>query len=237
MVAVIRRAELAGEPVLVQTGVATPSAPASTAAASPAASAPMRPPAASPPRAEAPDPAAIEADLRRRLAAEREQVLQQAVQDGVTEGRELGRAEWADRVAQLDALLGAAHEQFAAGVAGSEDLLVELAFEAVVKIIGHAAPTREGVQGIVREALKGLREREQLVIRLAPADVETIRSLRAEMTRLAGSKGLEIVADERIELGGCLIETAGGGLDARLETQMRRLHDLLLAARASEGGP
>ena len=44
---------------------------------------------------------------------------------------------------------------------------------------------------------------------------------------------LELVADERVELGGCLIETDGGTLDGRLETQLKRLRDTLLdAARA-----
>lgn len=229
MAAVIRRAELDGDPVLVHTGAARVIA----AAPTPSTSASLL----SQPMPAVPGPAILEADLRRRLEREREQVLQQARQDGVAEGREVGRAEWAERVDQLDALLAAAHDHFAAGVADHADLLVDLAFEAVVKIIGRAAPTREGVQGIVTEALKGLREREQLVIRLAPADVETIRSLRAEMTRLAGCKGLEIVADERVELGGCLIETSGGGLDARLETQVQRLRSLLLAARAADGAP
>jgi flagellar assembly protein FliH len=73
-----------------------------------------------------------------------------------------------------------------------------------------------------------------VLVRLAPGDADLLRTMHGEMTRLAGIKGLEIVSDEGIELGGCLLETARGGLDARLETQVQRLRELLLAARRAE---
>jgi flagellar biosynthesis/type III secretory pathway protein FliH len=38
-------------------------------------------------------------------------------------------------------------------------------------------------------------------------------------------------ADKSIELGGCVIETDGGTLDARLETQVEGLRAALVAAR------
>jgi flagellar biosynthesis/type III secretory pathway protein FliH len=40
-----------------------------------------------------------------------------------------------------------------------------------------------------------------------------------------------LLSDDRVLLGGCLIETSGGTLDGRLETQMQQLRDTLLAAR------
>ena len=76
-----------------------------------------------------------------------------------------------------------------------------------------------------------------MLVRLATADADLLRDMHGEMTRLAGIKGLEIVADDSIALGGCLLETARGGLDARLETQVQRLRELLLAARRGEAAP
>lgn len=159
--------------------------------------------------------------------------LEQGLEQGLEEGREQGRAEWAERVAELDSLLASTHSQFQAGIAGHEDAMIELAFEAVGKIVGQALASREGVAAVVRQALQAVRERERLVIRLAPRDVEMVSALHGEFTRLAGAKALEVVADERVEWGGCLIETSGGGLDGRLETQLQRLRDVLLEARAA----
>lgn len=238
MAAVIRRPPIGGEPVLLRVGrqPATPLARAAVPVAPPAAVVADPPgPLPSPPmHSPAPDLAELEREAHRRLAAEREQALLQATEAGRSAGLAAGQAAWAERIERLDRLLASLPEQLADGIAGEEDLLVELAFEAVVRILGQAAPTREGAQGLVREALASLREREQVVVRLAPPDVETLRAARSEMTRVAGCKGLEFVADERVELGGCLIETAGGGLDARLETQLQRLRELMLAARHGE---
>jgi flagellar assembly protein FliH len=200
--------------------------------------------------------APLEAELRERLAAEREQVLAQTTEAahtagyasgyeaghaagheaGLAAGQAAGQADWADRSTRLDALLASIQAQLVEGVTGHEDLMVELAFEAVVRILGQAAPTAQGVRGLVREAIGALRDREQVRVRLAPPDAELLRAMRGELAGLAGSTGLEIVADETIELGGCLLETARGGLDARLETQMQRLRELLLAARSTPAG-
>lgn len=200
--------------------------------------------------------AELEAELRERLAAERAQVLAQVTEAahtagyqagheagqaagheaGLAAGQAAGQAEWADRTARLDALLGSVQAQLADGIAGHEDLMVELAFEAVVRILGQAAPTAQGVRGVVREAIGALRDREQVLVRLSPRDAGLLRAMQGDLAGLAGSTGLEIVADETIELGGCLLETAHGGLDARLETQMQRLRELLLAARSNPAG-
>lgn len=231
MAAVIRRPRLGTEPLLLRTAP-TASSPALGVGPALAAAAPAMD---------------LEAEVQRRLQAERASWQQQLADGarqagreeglaaGLAQGQAAGRAEWDARVAQLDALLAGLHEQLAAGIAGHEDLLVELAFEAVLRILGEAAPTRAGVLAIVRAALQTLPEREGLVVRLAPHDAAAVEALRDELPRLAGTRGLELVADDRIELGGCLVETAGGGLDARLETQVQRLRELLLAARLQEG--
>lgn len=249
---VIRRPHIGSEPMLLQTAHAMPrpaiaAAPAGDAlrahpAAGLPAAVPLPPSLAT--RAIAPvgpDAADVEADARRALEAEREIALRQATEAGMAAGlaagQEAGRAEWTERSARLEALLGSVHGELVAGIAGQEDLLVELAFESVLRILGQTAVTRDGVRGLVREAIGSLREREQVLVRLATADADLLRDMHGEMTRLAGIKGLEIVADDSIALGGCLLETARGGLDARLETQVQRLRELLLAARRGEAAP
>jgi len=42
---------------------------------------------------------------------------------------------------------------------------------------------------------------------------------------------MEFLADPSIEMGGCIIETSAGRLDAKLETQLSRLSQALLAVR------
>ncbi|MFL6665442.1 MAG: FliH/SctL family protein [Rhizobacter sp.] len=261
----MRDLRVSGEPVLLRSGSLPPTAPLRppaavkplARAATPSAPAPMSsgprigmPPAPAAASAEpavaagttaatvpAFDPAAREREFRSALEAERTKVLEDARAAGHTAGVEAGRAEWQERIAELDRAIGAVRNGFETGIAGAEDVIVEIAFEAIAKILGTAAPTREGVLGIVRETLAAVREREGLVLRLAPGDVAVVEAARPQLQKGAKLPTLQIVADDRVELGGCLVETAGGGLDGRLETQLGRLRDAQLAARgAGEGG-
>jgi len=247
MAEVIRDAPLGGDPVLLRAGapavmpaarVLSPAAISRPPARGPlngaAAPAVVPAPVLSVPRAD--DRAERERELREELQAERSRVLEQARQAGHAAGMEAGRAEWSARIEELDRVIAAVHGGIEAGLADAEDVIVELAFECVAKLIGQIAPGRDGVLALVAEALAATREHEGLVLRLARHDVAIVEAARASLQQTAKLRTLEIVADDRIELGGCLIETAGGGLDARLETQLARLRDVLLAARQAAGG-
>ncbi len=189
----------------------------------------------------APDPAA----LFEQIAAERMQVLEQAYQEGYQTGEEAGRND-AQRAydEQIDSLRSVAAEirsAFDLYLDDAEELLVEIAFESVCKILGRALCDREGVSAMVREVIDQAREREQLIVRLAPHDFTllTARDDTAldpgrseEQASSLGAWNVQLMPDKRVAVGGCLIDSPGGTLDGRLETQLQRLREVLVAARA-----
>ena len=59
----------------------------------------------------------------------------------------------------------------------------------------------------------------------------TLRDTGVLENALSNNQQINWVADPTIELGGCILEAEGDGLDARLETQINRLRTTLLAAR------
>jgi flagellar assembly protein FliH len=113
-----------------------------------------------------------------------------------------------------------------------EDSAVEVVFEAVAKIIGHAATDKDMVYNITREAIERVKGRNKIIIRVSTHDYDMIKTAlsHAENSDLHNSN-LTVIADNLVQLGGCLIETEAGSLDARLEIQMQRLKDALLSAR------
>lgn len=176
---------------------------------------------------------------REGINAERQRVLERAKEQGYQAGVEQGRAEYETQLEAMRQLLGSVHAALTDGINGSEDLIVEIAFEAVGKILGDALAQRDGVQAAVREVIRGVREREHLLVRVSPRDHQLLTSVGVLPNNGDGHR-LELIADERVELGGCLIETSGGTLDGRLETQLQRLRDTLVSAgrsAAPEAGP
>jgi flagellar assembly protein FliH len=168
--------------------------------------------------------------LRESIAAERQRVLDRAHQKGYETGLEQARAEYAAQLEALQQLISSTSDALNDGIAGTEDVIVEIAFEAVCRVLGDSFGRRDGVLAAVREVIRGVREREQLLVRVAPQHYELIVRERQQLLRNGDSGRIELVSDERVELGGCLIETSGGTLDGRLETQLQRLRDTLVSA-------
>jgi flagellar assembly protein FliH len=166
-------------------------------------------------------------------AATLEALRRQAVEDGYRDGRDAGekaaRAEFAAERQSLQSLARSLGEALERGIAGAEDAMVEIAFAAVCKVLGAAAASEAGVRAMVREAMREVRQKERIVVRVSPREHAVLQA------ELAAEAAVEVAADERVAAGGCLVETAGGTLDARLEVQLRQLLDTLARARDAQG--
>jgi flagellar assembly protein FliH len=84
----------------------------------------------------------------------------------------------------------------------------------------------------VRHALLRSASAETVRIRVHAADLESVKAHREELLTLVdGIRQLEIVADRRVGPGGCVVETLGGVVDARVETQLDEVESALRACR------
>lgn len=149
-------------------------------------------------------------------------------ESGYQAGCEEGRVELERQAQRLSDLIGQitrAHEE---RLAPAEGEIVEVVYASVVKILGDSLVGVEAVVAAVRQSIKQLVSRDRLVIHLSPEDKRLIDETMVGREEDLFGAGVKIVADERIELGGCLLQTGSGGLDARLEVQMQRLRDCLL---------
>jgi flagellar assembly protein FliH len=221
--AVIRSVQVAEEPVVLSY-VSAEKLAAAPEPLPPAPSMEIQPAAPAPAPADAPVDAPVDFDALRK----------QAFEDGYRDGYEAGAAEAkteraaeaARQAEEFARLLGSAEQALAGQIEGLEDVLVEIAFAAVCKLLGESALTEEGARNLVRAAMRGVRAKEGLVVRVSPAD-------HRQLSARTGEGRVELVADDRVALGGCIIETAGGTLDARLEVQLQQLVDTLTRARSA----
>jgi flagellar assembly protein FliH len=140
----------------------------------------------------------------------------------------------AERLDGLDSLLAALPPAFDKRMLELDDDLLALCFEAVSRIVGDAAASQSGVRAIVSQAMAGARLKSAATIHVNPRDMaflegaETIASLVGAHRRVAWR------ADPAVELGGCLIASSEGSLDARLESQMSELAQIFSSARKEQ---
>jgi flagellar assembly protein FliH len=230
MTNVIRSARLASEPKTVPVPAVYPFASAQQRPVAPISGPPLTS-VASPPSALTFE------DYKQRFVTElaelQEQTLDNARERGQVEGRVAVEAQSAQLLSSLREVIDSARnarEQYVEEIA---DEAVEIVFTAVVRILGQAFEHREAVVAAVQQAIRSSKERRRLVVRVAPRDFALINNYRGALFEGASTSELEVLADEQVKLGGCVLEGASGDLDARLETQLERLRETLLRSRAA----
>lgn len=198
-----------------------------------------------PPPPAAPDPAPLAAaeakaqqlvlDARQEAAriladaqAQATKWRQDAYQGGYLEGQESAQAEWEARLKQAADLLNGSIEARHALFTQSEGEVVRLAIEIARKVVHKELELDpQLVAGMAKEALKHLGSRTHIRIHLNPNDIPVLEARMKELTPLA--REIELVADDGITPGGCLVEGSSGRVDARIETQIATIEAGLLS--------
>jgi flagellar biosynthesis/type III secretory pathway protein FliH len=114
----------------------------------------------------------------------------------------------------------------------AEEAVVRLSCEVARRIIGKMAEIDERpLLEIVRNALAHLTDKHRVLIRVNPADAETMRKHSEEWAERAGAGAtVEIAEDRRIKRGGCLIEGESGSVEAQLDRQVEMIEKALVEA-------
>lgn len=112
-----------------------------------------------------------------------------------------------------------------------ETEVVELAVEIAKKVTTREVTTDpEVVLAVTRTALTKLHSRTLATIHLHPGDLAFVQENR---DRLNFHGSLELIEDNSITPGGCLIHTDSGDIDARIESQFDEIAHGLLGQRSN----
>ncbi|MRW94173.1 hypothetical protein GJ699_29790 [Duganella sp. FT80W] len=175
--------------------------------------------------------------LEQQLAARQQQLddgsaaaYTEAERRGEQQGRQRGEQEARDAVAaqvgRLNALVQTLQQARRKLLDENEDMLVEIAFTAICRMLGSQAVRREAMLSMISSLLEGAHAQDKLTVRLHAQDA----ALLAQDSDGLDAR-LSLQADTGIELGGCLLDSVHGTLDARLEIQLQHLRETLLLAR------
>jgi flagellar biosynthesis/type III secretory pathway protein FliH len=129
-------------------------------------------------------------------------------------------------LAEVTGLLVAARVAAEEERASAKDAALVLARKMAEKIVGRAVELDPSILGeIVGQALAASRARVgAVVLRVHPDDLVAIEQTRAQWLRsIASTASVRVVADASVGRDGCVVETAVGRLDARLQTQLDAL--------------
>jgi len=155
---------------------------------------------------------------------------------------ELGRLEGEKSLAeQLVKQRAEMHELFQGALASlrqavpqvvrdTESMVVSLALEIAMKLVGELPVTVPMVEAAVRDALAEVEGAAQLTVKLHPADLELLQSGNSSLIAPPeGASDITFVASPEVTRGGCLVQTRFGIVDARRETKLDLIKRSLLS--------
>jgi flagellar assembly protein FliH len=176
------------------------------------------------------DPAQISGEVRRQV----EEQLKEAYQEGLKRGVEAGREAFTESVGQsADALARTAEamqQAREAFLAALEPQVVRLACAIAERVIRREIHTDPSlVVRMAKACLLELVDRENVTVRLNPGDYEALQKEDVSLLEeFDGVKQLQVVADETVEPGGCLVDTDAVQVDGQLSAQFERVLENLM---------
>ena len=167
------------------------------------------------------------------LAALRSGAIEAGRIAGERQGREMAERALADRQRAVDAFMRQVEEQFARERAQLEDACVDIVAEAITRLAGSVLTTPEALLAVVHQVAQQLPPSGELRVRVHPQDAPALEPGRGHLAAILPARLVQIVPDETIGLGGCIVECASGQVDARWERQLGRMCESLRIARSS----
>ncbi|WP_127495832.1 FliH/SctL family protein [Paenibacillus glycanilyticus] len=161
----------------------------------------------------------------RHFEASRQAGFEQGYAEGQAHAEQTMRQEWESRLEEANAVLKSAYEMREQIIQEAEPFLVELSVSISEKVIGRQlSEAPEMALELIRKALSRRREQGVIALCVAPGQLAFVQAAREELNLVIDSQAeLQIIPDATVKDFGCVIRSAYGSIDARIDTQLSEI--------------
>lgn len=159
-----------------------------------------------------------------------QQGLEEGKKIGVQEGIRQAQQQLATSLQTAQNLIKELGEAKNNIIKDSEEELIKLSIAIATHIVKEEVKqNKDIVLKVTKDAINQLVDKQQVIVRVSPADIKTIRDAGHELVALLGGEGkVEIIPDELVGQGGCIIQSRSGSIDAEISTQIDEVKANLL---------
>lgn len=152
----------------------------------------------------------------------------EAFADGYRQGMAAAEQAAAGQLQLAASMLAEAQQATHGMLADMEPEVIRLVLAVAQKVIRREiALDQQIVVEMVKESLRRLGGRAVARVRISPIDVEALNEVWHTLTPLA--RDIELVPDDRVAPGGCVVESRNGEIDAQVDTQLAAVGSQLTA--------
>ena len=169
------------------------------------------------------------------LQGEAQEAKEQGYREGYEQGTQAAEEQYAGKLDEAEFLYRKAVDDRRQYLFDSEPLIVDMACAVAKKIMNREVTIdREWVLDVVRAALEEIHDAGKIEVRVHPDDFELVQANRNGLRKeVPGQTELLVLPDRVVEPGGCVVQTAYGNIDARIDTQLEEVRKALQEVAAS----
>lgn len=158
-----------------------------------------------------------------------EQANKEGYEVGFAQGKEASLAKYEEKINQANLIIKSAQKDYYSVVEQSEQKIIDLAMYTAKKIINKELAHHENsFLPIVTKVMEEIKDQPSVIIYLHPNNYEIVLKEKDELSEiLDGDTKVEIYIDHQIKENGCLIKHSFGEIDASVDTQLDKIHDVL----------
>ncbi len=110
-----------------------------------------------------------------------------------------------------------------------EKLVIDLSVSIAEKIIKREINRETIINSILKDSIKKVMGSNKVFVKLNPKDYDVMNEESQEQFNIDSYNKIKFEPDDRIEKGGCLVETEIGNVDARISSQINEIYKQLEA--------
>lgn len=174
---------------------------------------------------------------QQKLEALSLEAKQQGFEEGLITGKQEAKTqiqqEYQGKLEQVQQLLQQAYEQKDSIISEAEPFLLELSTVIASQIIKKELESHpEQFVELIKQHILRFKEKESITVCVHPDDFDFIHSQRDHLIAVVnGETEIKIIPDHSVSEKGCIIRTAYGSVDARIDTQIEEIKRVILDAR------
>ena len=147
---------------------------------------------------------------------------------GMLDGQAAAEVQMEDMLSTMRRIVEMSQVERRKVVESAQPELIRLAMEIAERVIHQQIALDPNVViEMTKGAISRLVDKETVSVRVNPADLDRVRNHRDEILSITDVKHIHVVEDQRVDRGGVVVETDGGTVDARVQTQVKEARRIL----------
>ncbi len=133
------------------------------------------------------------------------------------------------KYSELDHIIETLNNQVNEYSIAFEKLTIKMSLLISEKIVKHEILLNPIIEEVINDALKRVIGANKIMVKLNPGDLKELNALGKNFLSGDSLSKINFETDERIDPGGCLVESEIGNVDSRISTQINELKKLFEA--------